>query len=465
MKKTEKTKLETSLEKLVLVTSNVVKQEISLSSLTPEVEPLFHWELDDFAYTKDGIKNTHAHGKETLHKSWFKVTIKLKEKIVLLPEFIEVEKNIKSSCPKSTDPKYDIGGFLGAILPIFLENPTKGTRSKQIKNVIKRFVRDLNREPLKGVCAFDVHGVTLESDRIKLSDGIYLRQSRKEDFEIPSRLLGGDNKHDIGRPRHTMVMEIELEFVNGTDVNNGTFQIIADRYIALFRLYKVGAIQYNSYSMRADMILPPFFFGMIGQGAKVSYGIIPYLISKTNEANFQRFCKTFILPKEIYDGFSEKKVTHLTIAYDRYSEALIETVSPERTITNAVMGLEALFSTDSIELSFKLSTRISKILSFLGYDPLETKRALTLAYSVRSKFSHGGHLEPKLKRSIEGKYGTVDNFKLTLIDYLRVSFIVMTNSNLNKKELIDLIDDSLVENIKAKELKTSLIKARLLLKS
>ncbi len=458
----KQSKLQISLKNLASSVSDMVDKEITLSPITPHIESLFHWELNDFKYTDKGIENTGAHGKKTLHKYWSGATIKLEEKITQLPDFIEAEKVIKNNCPKSTNSSSALNIFIKVILPIYLENQ-KEKRLKAIKNVIKIFIRDLKKQPFKGVCSFDIHGITIESERIKLAEGVSLRQSKKEDFEIPTSPIGGYNRDEMGKPRHTVVLEVELMFINEIDINNVMFQTIADKYITLFRLYKPGAVQYNSYSMKTDMILPPFFSGMITQASKASYGLIPYFIKKNDEVKLRFFCKKLILPKGVYDSFSEKKITCISIAYDRYSEALLETTSPERKITNAVMGLEALFSADSMELSFKLSTRVSKLLSFIGYDSLKAKKVLSLAYEVRSAFSHGGHLNSKLKTKIESRHSNIDAFLLEIIDYLRVSLIIFTNCTLKKDDLIKIIDESLIDDRKAKELKANLSKIKLFL--
>jgi hypothetical protein len=111
------------------------------------------------------------------------------------------------------------------------------------------------------------------------------------------------------------------------------------------------------------------------------------------------------------------------------------------------MGLEALFlkSGEVQELVYRLSLRMSKILSLMGYDPHEVKKIISDAYKVRNIFAHGGHLNYKEKRKIESGYKDVKNFLRTLLEYLRISIIVMMLSNRGKDELIDLIDDSFVD--------------------
>lgn len=141
------------------------------------------------------------------------------------------------------------------------------------------------------------------------------------------------------------------------------------------------------------------------------------------------------------------KIDHLTIAYNRYNDALFQDGNLERRIANAVMGLEALFlkSGELQELVYRLNLRMSKILGLLGYDPYEVRKIIKDAYKVRSIFAHGGHLSYNERKKLESKYKSIQNFVRQLLDYLRISIIVMMLSKREKDDLIDLIDDSFVD--------------------
>ena len=69
----------------------------------------------------------------------------------------------------------------------------------------------------------------------------------------------------------------------------------------------------------------------------------------------------------------------------------------------------------------------------------------------------------KDKIKIEEKYGSVDIFLHLISNYLRIGLIIIMNSDLNKDDLINLIDDSFISDIKNKELKLHMKKIRLLI--
>ena len=277
--------METSLEKLVSLIADLSKKAIASKSVIPREELLFNWELEDFKYTEKGAQNTNAHGKETIKKDWFFASRKLSDEIVKSTEFKEAEGIIKKECPQSTDPQYDLHRFCDSILPIYLEQPKKQNR-KAVADVIRRFIRDLRREPIIASASFSVYGIVLESNKIKLADGVVIRQTKKEDFETPAMLYGLEGRM-MHHPYHSAILKIDLSFQKDK-TNNSLFQIKADKYIALLRLFRVGNVHYTSYKMSSDVILPPFFAGMITQNGKNNLSANPYLIKKNDEKAFGR---------------------------------------------------------------------------------------------------------------------------------------------------------------------------------
>jgi len=187
------------------------------------------------------------------------------------------------------------------------------------------------------------------------------------------------------------------------------------------------------------------------------------LITKEDAPKLKKFWQimTKTLPRNFY-GFGETKLDHTTIAYKRYCDALFQNGVLERRIASAVMGLESLFlkGGENQELIYRLSIRIAKIFGLLGYDPYNVKDAVKDAYRVRSLFVHGSHLSYKEKRKLNNKYGNIRDFLLSLLDYLRVSIIIMIFMRKEKEEFLDLIDDSLFDENKEKQLNNLLNSAK-----
>lgn len=84
-------------------------------------------------------------------------------------------------------------------------------------------------------------------------------------------------------------------------------------------------------------------------------------------------------------------------------------------ISNYCSALETLFSTDSSELSHKLSERIAFFL-FPEFNKIETFKTVKKAYLVRSKLTHGDHLDQKLIDILGELSESMDNFLRIIIN-------------------------------------------------
>ena len=99
-------------------------------------------------------------------------------------------------------------------------------------------------------------------------------------------------------------------------------------------------------------------------------------------------------------------------------------------ISNYCSALETLFSTDSAELSHKLSERTAFFLS-KEFNKIDTYKTVKKAYSIRSKLTHGDCLEQKQIDLLEGISTNIDNI-------LRVIF----NKILIDDNLLDVFDSN-----------------------
>lgn len=112
-----------------------------------------------------------------------------------------------------------------------------------------------------------------------------------------------------------------------------------------------------------------------------------------------------------------------------------------------VMGFEALFSvTSNLELKFPINLRIAKLLSKLGFVAVEVKGKLDDAYDIRSKFAHGGILSIREKSKFQIKYGSIEVLLRDILEYLRICLLIMVTITSQKKDMIQLIDTSFLDN-------------------
>lgn len=97
-------------------------------------------------------------------------------------------------------------------------------------------------------------------------------------------------------------------------------------------------------------------------------------------------------------------------------------------ISNYCSALETLFSTDSVELSHKLSERIAFFLQN-EFGVLETFKTIKKAYRIRSKLTHGDTLDNKQIENLDGLSIKIDNI-------LRVSI----NKIIMNKEFLEIFE-------------------------
>jgi hypothetical protein len=313
-------------------------------------------------------------------------------------------------------------------------------------SIIDRFIGQLSGVPITNRAKVEVVGVTLKTKAIAFEPGLSIRQPVKEDLEKISRPIG------FGLPElkyPSAIIDIELR---SSHPKNMALQAKVEQCIAVLRLFGVGSVKWTTYEMSSDSLFNLMAQGTLGSGERLG-ALETYLVTSEDTPRVQQFWNALIvrLPRDIYD--SPKEVSHLTLAYDRYSDALLHNGIIERRIANAVMGFEALFLEESLELSYRLGLRISKIFAMLGRNPLEVRERIKDAYTIRSTFAHGGHLDYKAKKRLDRKYGDVKKLLQFLLDYLRISILVSIFSRISKEELVDLVDDALVDSAKNDELR------------
>jgi hypothetical protein len=140
----------------------------------------------------------------------------------------------------------------------------------------------------------------------------------------------------------------------------------------------------------------------------------------------------------------------------RYEDALLKGENPEARVASAVMCLEALYLRDSedTELSRRLKQRGATTLAFLGLDSLLVYEKLGDAYEVRSSYVHGSSPRKKIRNKYKGDFRGLAR---EVLDYARCSLIIclvaQKSLNIAKERLIQLIDNSLLDNKSREELK------------
>ncbi len=176
---------------------------------------------------------------------------------------------------------------------------------------------------------------------------------------------------------------------------------------------------------------------------------------KAIEKYFKQFHESLVKiqnlnPEKSKSGFNSS----IKVAIDRYEELMFvfQNDSPKR-VAYAIMGLEAIYSTDSGELKFKLTMRVTKIFKLLNLNPKMIAKNVKDAYNLRSKYAHGSIIKTKI--SFE--------FEETIIDYLRISIILALATNFSKNDFVTLLDESNYDDDATNKLKKEIFRIKKLI--
>jgi len=425
------------LRKLALAIEKTIDEHISRSSLQPENEVYFRWKVEKFSYTDKGVTDYGAKGEYLTKKSWFRAIIKLEELVKKSNEYSSTLEYLNKILGKADKFPHYLDRFITALISQYLEFQT--TKESDIEPPVTTFMKDLREEPVKCGAEVDLQGVALRPKEMETSFGITLRQTNIEDLEreIPVHgFMMGDFL-----PTPSAIMRIELLGRGPQAIQKGV-----EKAIAILRLFKVGSVKWTSYHLFSESITD-IVGGRITSGRAQAPALETYLVEEEDTPKLKKFWKIMndSIPESSY--WTSPITDHLTIAYKRYSDSLLENGLLERRIANAVMGLEALILKpgETQELPYRLGIRVSKLFALLGYDPHQTKKTIIDAYKVRNLFAHGGQLSYKGKKKLESRYKDPKNLLLSVLDYLRILIIVMMLSKREKDEFIDLVDNSLID--------------------
>ena len=438
--------LTSALKNLASQTRRIIEESISHGKVLPDEELLLKWKIDKFQYTDLGVTERGAHGDYVTRKSWIRAYSHIGE-LVKKSEEYAFTLEILTQIGKNRTDNY-LERFVTKLVSTYLNEPN--IYEKDVDVLIRIYLKDLKGEPLKYGAEAELDGIVLKPERIEFQIGdmsIVLRQTQIADLEKEYPLYGFSTQQRLDTPSAIL----QIEFL-GRQANE--IQVKIEQAVAILRLFKVGSVEHISYRMYSESITDIMAFGRIGSITPPK-SLEKSLIIEEDKQKLKLFWETMArsMPSSFYD-FRETRIDYIDIAFERYCDALLQNGVVERRIANAVMGLESLFlkGSEAQELSYRLRMRIAKIFSLVGFDSYKIRDIIQDAYKVRSSFVHGAHLTYKGKRELNTKYGDIRAFIQFLLNYLRISIIIIILIKKEKEELLDLIDDALVDTVKNSQL-------------
>ncbi len=445
--------LRTALTVLATRLREEIIDGLSDGSLRQTETTVLVWKVDQFTKTDGGIIPSGASGDYTNRKDWSQAIVKLLIDSQKTPEFENASKALNQEFETSRT-QFAIDNFVSRIAGDLLNNPKMG--EEYFKDTTTILIKGLKEELLRYSATGGLLGIQVASDSVEADHGLLIRQPTVEDLEaeiLPFSPVGFSPL----QPYPTAILRIEILARRANEL-----QPRIEHAVTMLRLFRVGSVTVPSYRFSSESITDPF--GRIGYSSgSASRPLEQYMIRNNEISALKAFWRSLgaVIPPSFYEQ-NLAGGDHLTIAYRRYVDALMQNGVVERRIANAVMGLEALLLTgeEVQELVYRLSNRLSKLLVILGLDQYEVRQTIRDAYRVRNLFVHGSQLGDKESKKLEIKYKGVRNLMSRTLNYLRVVLVALILTRKGKEELIDNIDDSLIDNKRDEELSASMRTAK-----
>ena len=443
----KKEKLQILIEKLTKDILVVIEDGVANGTLKPQYEICYRWKVNKFD-KNTGQKNS-AVGKRITKFSWrdavynvLQITRSLSMYYKSVVEISEVYKLDNALCSE----------YLDKLIIKIIESVLSQDINSQsdITKYITLFIKDLKEEEQKYTVIVELKGILLNPRLIKLDNNVSLRKPVKSDFEKEFYSGLTYNSHIPDPTAFLYVLRHEKGDIPSFRVFN-KLQKEVDRVTKILSLFRVGSIEYINYYVDTDSIINT----TVSSASKTRFsGVDSYLITRDDVSNLKTFWSTvnsIILPIPLVG--EQKDANEISIAYDRYCDSL-ESGALEKRISSAVMGLEALYLSPSEqqELSYRLRMRISKLLSLIGYTSNKVRVHIRDAYYIRSTYVHGGLVSKKDRTKYEKAYGNLNEFSKIIMDYLRASIVALLKRP-SKTSLIQIIDDSFLDNKKEEEIR------------
>jgi hypothetical protein len=425
---------EESLQLLAEAVRAIVSDAVSSGALVPREYTAFQWTVGDLSYDDTGVGFAGAQGDYVSLKTWTHAWGTLEPMIRADASFERALNALKSKHPSQPTDDWLVRLTM-ALVSIALPGRSGPSNTG---DVIRRFMNDLEGGPVAHTARVFLQGVALRSHKVDVKSDLSIRRPLKEDLEAP---IPAEFAEIF--PRYPSAI-VDIRTTGPRGRSPQILQQRVEQCVALLRLFRVGSVKYTHYEMDSDSVLSSWPHGRMNSGDK-SRPLETYMIEAQDEPDLIRFWN-FVdakLPLGVY--WAPGTVSHVSLAFNRYADALLSNGVVERRIANAVMGIEALVIKENQELSYRLGLRVAKLVSLLlDQNPLEVRSLLKEAYEIRSTFAHGGHLSENQKRKLERRYGSTRALLLSVLNYLRVLILAVTICGTDKGTFISLVDNALI---------------------
>lgn len=449
--------LETVAERFFANATDLVSRARTDGRIAPQIFVETYWSFPGFAYGPNGPVPGNGSGQPREIKNWSKAAEILLAEVKREGTYRELLAEIESTPkPETIDPEAFLDGQIRAFLDYVLSEPPHDTEAARQASEFLQL--HLSGHPVP-------HGVNARIGGIVVPDGpirlryrdlsITIRQTERADVEVPVSFRPGPFIHSAP----DCIASIRLSGRPFLDA-----QVQEDRLITILRLFTGAAAVNLGTELQSVPWGQSIGYSYTGQG-RFPWRKVP--LEPHDQQSLQQFWERFVelLPPSVGPS-APKTPESIAVAFERFNDALDAGGSFERSVTSAVMGLEALYlkpAGEQAELTYRLCNRAARSMAYLGRNPVQTREVIDLAYDVRSGYVHGGRTTLKDRKRIERLYKSLTNFQIELLELLRFSLVASLLRALEKEEFIELVDECLIDPSKGAQLEGLFAEAKNLL--
>jgi len=405
--------------------------------------PYYRAKISDFKYDKGNM--SHATSFEPILKDRWDDRKKFKF-LAEVKEYMEFQETAEIISENFKMEKNQADYLLERFVHKIIDQSLPKVSEKITLEIISMFIADLEQTPENWHPTIWISGINMGADLVNISKNIHIKKPEPADLEFETPIYSEPTfiRYDLSFRMPDAIIKAKYR-----EKHDGAVQKRIEALISTLRLYKVGSVISIQIELNPDSVLA---MGGVLHSHKTS-APMKYELGKNDERKLQNFYNLFEpIVASLIDKKGKKDLDHVTIAFDRYNNALEET-RPESRLTYATMCLEALYLGGKTEMTRRLSQRVACALSLLDYEPLEVSRVIKKSYDIRSRFVHGEIIEDKERKNI-------GNLEKVLLEYARSSLLMFMqiHDKIKKEKFLTKLDNSLLDENEKNNLKDFITK-------
>lgn len=312
-----------------------------------------------------------------------------------------------------------------------IDTDVDSSSDREVMNQISLFIAHLDGSPISWRGISWINGIEVE-DSIRLDETTTIRPPKEEDLEVEMPLPLARHRNRTPPNAPSSILEINERTNNARELD-----IKRDKILSTLSLFKLNTVAEVRWRQETEGFVSGPRLTRRYDIERERLNQVPYQASVEDDEidelrEFYSNINPIISDKIIKKGQDD----FITIAFDRYQNAISDDDSDESRLTSAIMCLEALLLGNEGELSGKLSRRTGLLLGFYdNYHPIEVQEKTKSAYNIRSRYVHGTKIDDD---------NDVSSLAETILDYSRKSLltIIQVEENMGKKKLLNKLDEA-----------------------